>query len=659
MTKGLYSRLAFDGIKKNGKLYIPYIVSIIGMVAITYVLRYLSEAPALSDMQAGANLRSIMAMGTVVMLIFSAFFLFYTNSFLSKRRNSEFALYNILGMNKMNVVRILGREYIFVGFVSIASGIGFGILLSKLFELILMKMCGYSSNFIMYFSKYGVLLSGCFFALILFVLYIFASVRVLKNKPIDLLKSKRMGEREPKANVLFALAGFVLLAFAYYIAVSIQNPVGAITYFFIAVLMVIAATYLLFISGSVMLCRILKKNKNYYYSKKHFVSLSGMIYRMRRNGAGLASICILSTMILVMITSAGSLYFGKTASIKALYPRQFMITVREEVTDGYSYDNDAHGIIKEEINKFTDGILIKDRMEYKSYNSIGVYSDSNVTLFDADFMYDYSNENACYLEVVPLDDYNLLGEEVTLEDNEVLIYASDGVNIRGKDITIGNVSFEIAGKTDKRLDAGNVDVINIVGIVVKDFDKAISEIAEAGKNLSYVVYTIGFDTELDKEEQNELYGKLSVLESDTVSISARSEAESTFGELYASLFLLGIFLSVAFMGACVLIMYYKQLTEGYEDAAGYKIMRNVGMTKREIGDSVNSQTLITFFSPLVAAGLHLAFSAPMVHKILILFGVSNLTVFVITYIGCFLAFALLYYMVYKKTVKAYIEIVSH
>lgn len=658
MKTGLYSKLAIDGIKKNGKLYIPYIISVIGMVAITYVLRYLSEAPALSDMQAGNNLRVIMALGTVVMISYAVYFLAYTNSFLAKRRNSEFALYNILGMNKKNIIRIIAREYVYLGIAGIGGGLSLGVLLSKLFELILMKMCGYTSDFIIYFSKYGMLLAAAVYAVILFVMFIFASLKVLRNKPIDLLKSKHTGERAPKANVLFAIIGLVLMAYAYYIAVTIKSPVSAIEQFFLAVLMVIAGTYMLFISGSVMLCKILKKNKSYYYTKKHFVSLSGMIYRMKRNGMGLASICILSTMVLVMISSTGSLFFGKSAAIRFMQPYDFNVAMSAEGNPDEIFSKEAIEDFDKAVEPFSKRDYVSKFIKMRNLEFAGNLNENIVSENVSGIRDAVMNTSLVVFSVYPLDDYNLSGDKISLGDGEALLL-THGIHYKYDSINVIGHEYKIVGKTDSRIAAGSTNIIDSMTLVVKNFDEFVETVKKCNSNEIYYFYNCSFDTKLSNEDEKALLDELRYSCNEKMAATGVVEIRQDFVELYSSLFLLGIFLSIAFMGACVLIMYYKQITEGYEDAANYKIMRNVGMTKKEIEESVNSQTLITFFSPLLAAGLHLAFSAPLVYRILILFGVSNLTVFIITYIGCFFVFSLFYLFAYKKTVKAYVDIVAH
>lgn len=657
MQKGLFTRLALDGIKKNKKTYIPYIISIAVVVEIFYLLTYLSEAPAIRNIANGKDLQAIMMLGKYVILNFSLAFLWYTNSFLAKRRNSEYALYNILGMNKKNVVRILSRETVILGFLGISSGLFAGVILSKLFEILLMKMCGFEPTTTLYFSAGGFVQSILFYFAFLVVLFLVSSAKVVVYKPIDLLKSKQAGEKKPKGNVFWALLGAVILCIAYVTAVRCANSLDALNYFFGAVILVVIATYLLFISGSVMLCNVLKKNKKYYYNKKHFVALSGMSYRMKRNGAGLASICILATMVLVMIAAAGSLYFGKGASLNTVVPSEIIIS-----SDNYDLSVETDSVY-EQIDKLADDIEKEHSdFEVSRFHFVlaqGIFTDNGIQLVQS--MPGISETgNFAVLKFMSIEEYNKLGDEkISLNPGEILVKDFNGKNAYKKDtIHLAGKDYKIVGKADKRVDnLGEVMILEYIIIVTPEYDEIEAMLASNEKAYTQKTYAVGINTGLSKEEQLDFYHLMPA--SDCYNIQCRADMFADFSQLYASLFLLGIFLSIAFMGACVLIMYYKQITEGYEDANSYHIMRKVGMTKEEIKKSVNSQTLITFFSPLAAAGVHLAFSCPLVYTMLMAFGVRNLPVFILTYILCYIAFAIFYFFVYKKTVKAYVEIASH
>lgn len=659
MKKGLFFRLAIDGIRKNRKLYIPYIISIAGMVTIVYLLVYAMLTPALSQMEGETTMRLVMLLGANVMSGFSVGFLFYTNSFLAKRRNSEFGLYNILGMSKKNIVKVLGCETFLIGVAGIGSGTVAGIVLSKLFELMLLKICGYETSYTFYFCWQGIIVVAVVYALLLFLLFRISARKIKKNKTVDLMKSSHYGETEPKANPVLAIFGFVLLIGAYAIAVSIKNPIDALNWFFIAVLMVIGATDLLFVSGSVFICKILRKNKRYYYNPRHFVPVSGMMYRMKRNGRGLSTICILSTMVLVMISSAGSLYFGKTMSLKTMYPSRLSISVEEHKMSDLTQEriDEVSNIIKE-----IAGEDFFNEMDSSRDLCIMGYHDGN-TITGVPFGEPFfvAEPNTVIVHVVPLDQTNAKnGLNETLSGDEAFI-ASNRSRIPKSINLLGKTFEKVKNPYGDSIYQSVADITLYYFFVVDDFE-GFSEYVDS-LNLGNVTFVNEFtyDGDLSKDELIKLYDKLFATFNGAVGVNlyCRDSDAASFAELYGSLFVLGIFLSIIFMGACVLIMYYKQITEGYEDAHSYETMRKVGMTLSEIKKGINSQTLITFFSPLAVAGIHLAFSFPLVQKIVAMFGIIDVPVLVLTYVLCYIAFAVFYLVVYLKTVKEYVEIVSY
>ena len=311
MKIGFYPRLAADGIRKNKRMFTPFILTCTGMVMMFYIIMYLATSKILDSLIGGATLRQIFALGSWVIAVFAAIFLFYTNSFLIRRRKKEFGLYNILGMGKRNIARILFLETLIIAVVSIALGLIAGIAFSKFAELGMVNIMHGEVTYDLSISGLAVVRSLHVFGVI-FLLLLLNSIRQVRfASAFSLLRSENAGEKPPKGNWLFGLLGVVLLTVAYYLAATIENPITALFAFFVAVIMVIVGTYLVMISGSVLFCRILQKKKNYYYKPNHFVSVSSMVYRMKRNGAGLASICILATMVLVIMASTACLYFGK------------------------------------------------------------------------------------------------------------------------------------------------------------------------------------------------------------------------------------------------------------------------------------------------------------------------------------------------------------
>ena len=667
MKLGFYPKLAWSGMRKNSKLYVPYTLAGAGMAALFYIISYLSSSESLLMVGGGGNIAIILGMGKFVIAVFSLLFLFYTNSFLVRRRYKEFGLYNVLGMNKLNISRILLWETALNALISIGGGLAFGIALSKLAELGLLNMIGAEVNFTLGVSAVAILFTVGLFGAIYLLIYLNSVIRINMSSATELVKSENAGEKPPKANWLLGIAGVVILGAAYYIAVSIKSPLTAITLFFFAVIMVIIATYLVFIAGSVLLCRLLQKNKGYYYKKNHFVSVSSMSYRMKRNGAGLASICILATMVLVMISSTTCLYFGTEDSLRARYPRNVNVSVWYNEQENMS--DESVSAYRDKINAAAADVGIDNVLDYRCIATSGVLVDGGLRTGEAsitnDFIFTYSSIAEAY--IIPLSDYNAMSEtKETLSDDEALVFAyrtdytsdifavDDGTQFKVKKVLDSMPCY--SGDAMANITAGVYAVVS---------DKSFAEGDFSSENGSSYIWKYGFDTSLpDSDEMTlsqKLYGIIDGIDENSINSSVESIAQdrAEFYELYGGLFFLGIILSIAFICAAVLIIYYKQISEGYEDARRFEIMQNVGMTKKEIRSSINSQLLTVFFMPLVFAGLHLGFAFPFIHKMLMLFNLNNLPLLIGTTVISFCAFALLYAVVYRVTSNSYYNIVSN
>ena len=690
MKKGFYPKLAFDGIRKNKKMYLPYILTSIGMVMMYYIIIFLQFSQSIKDAVQSSTVSEILGLGSWVIAIFSCIFLFYTNSFLIKRRKKEFGLYNILGMDKHNLGIILFWETLIIAVISLVIGLAAGIVFSKLAELIFLNLLKSDVTFDLTVSSQGIGLCAIIFTVINILLF-FNSLRQVKfSSAISLVKSEQTGEKPPKGNWVLGILGVLLLGGAYYISLSIKEPLQALTLFFVAVIMVIIGTYLVMISGSVLFCRLLQKNKKYYYKPNHFVSVSSMAYRMKRNGAGLASICILATMVLVMISSTTSLYFGEEDALAIRYPREINIDISTLDTDlekSGQMDNiisDIKNICKNHSVKETgtytylsgmiSGIITDDGKVETDINRIDNFS--NIALGDFSSVYSFI--------FIPVDDYNkIMGTNYTLKDDEAIIYNYRNDSRYGKNVISFNrgQSFKIVKQTDEFVIDTNaaISVTPSTALIVNDIDNATKgltynattaqKIENTGINFHrYYCFDAGVSPqqqiELSKDIANYLDGNIEKYRADTSNRMFRSTVESReqnrldFFGLYGGLFGLGIILSIVFIFAAVLIIYYKQISEGYEDQSRFEIMQKVGMTKNEIRKSINSQLLTVFFLPLIFAGMHLAFAAPIIKKLLLLFNLTNLNLFIVTILISFAAFALFYMIVYKITSSAYYKIVS-
>lgn len=678
MKKGLYYRLAWTGIRKNRKLYLPYLLTCIGMVMMFYIVSFLTTSQTLTSMPGGDTTQSILTLGCGVIGFFSLLFLFYTNSFLIRRRKKEFGLYNILGMGKRNLARVLIWEGFLIAVISIAAGLFLGILFSKLAELCMVNILSADVTFSMSVDLGSIVQTLLLFAVI-FLLILLNSLRQIHlSKPIELLQSENMGEKPPRSNWLLAIVGMVILAGAYYLAVTIENPVSALVWFFVAVIMVILATYLLFISGSVAICRLLQKKKNYYYKTSHFVSISSMVYRMKRNGAGLASICILCTMVLVMLSSTVCLYSGAENSLRSRYPRNINLDL---ATTGDVDSLQSKSV--EEVKTLSAQVLseygqeLQNVLDYRVASFAGYLNGDTVELDTSSLLSFQLSEysNVWQIFIVPLEDYNrLMEQEESLNPGEALIYTTK-TGYGSDTITIGDTeTLQIRKKVADFADNG-VDAMQIVPslyLFVPNFEEYVNPLLSwsdfNGDRLVQLHWYYGFDLSCDAETQIEIQAQLEEAlkplapEEDGslrhILCEGVAKERNGFYGMYGGLFFLGILLGLVFVFAAVLIMYYKQVSEGYEDQSRFGIMQKVGMTKREIKRSINSQVLTVFFLPLIASGVHLAFAFPLISKLLVLFGLTNITLLIGVTVCCFLLFAVLYVLVYRITSKAYYSIVS-
>lgn len=675
MRHTIYPRLAWTGIRKNGRLYLPYILTCIGMVGMFYIVSFLSASDYIQSIKGGEEMQMVLKLGCGVIGFFSALFLFYTNSFLMRRRKKEFGLYNILGMGKWNIARVLLWETLMIAGISLGSGVALGVLLSKIAELCMVNILDAEAVLFMSVDVASIFHAVLLFAVIFFLILANALRQLHFANPIELLHSENTGERPPRANWLFALAGAGLLCGAYYLAVTLENPIEVMLLFFVAVLMVIAATYLLFMAGSVVICKVLQRNKKYYYRTDHFVSVSSMVYRMKRNGAGLASICILCTMVLVMVSSTVCLYVGKEESMRTRYPRDINFYARAEQSHVFA-SGEAEGY-----RQIFSGVLAdygqtgENLMDYRRGETSAIEKDGVLWTEDPG-VYGSDIGGMWQIYLVPLEDYNhLMGENEELSGREVLLYTTKR-DYGKEEISIsGHAPFTVK-KTVRFVDDGEAAMVAIPSmfLFVADFDAVAQEFSAlvnyAGDRAFGMKWIYAFDLFLEDEEQarisDEIWERAMQYKENrigetaftSIQIEGAAKERSGFYALFGGLFFLGILLGIVFVFAAVLIMYYKQVSEGYEDQSRFEIMQKVGMTKQEIKRSVNSQVITVFFLPLAAAGIHLTFAFPMIKKCLVLFGLTNGELLAVVTLICFGIFALLYVAAYRVTSHSYYAIVS-
>lgn len=674
MRTGFYPHLAMSAIGKNKRFYLPYILTCTGMIMMNYIIAFLTFSDSLSNMSGGEQIKSMLYFGCYVMGAFSVIFLFYTNSFLIKKRKKELGLYNILGMGKKNIGLIIFWETVIIGVVSMAAGLAGGMLFSKLAELVAVNMLQGGIDYAFSVSAKAVCETAALFSVIFVLIFLNSIRQVHTANPVALINSGNVGEKPPKSNWAIGLLGAVILAAAYYIAVTIKNPIAAMLWFFVAVIMVIVATNMLFISGSVQMCKILKKNKGYYYKASHFVSVSSMAYRMKRNGAGLAQICILATMVLVMVTGSACLYFGAEDSLMSRYPQDIGISVKYKGTE-FSGSGAS-----EEISSQVDGILNdrgvvpEKKVEY-SVTSIegvldeGVFNPDMISSLDIDVA-----EKIYIAYFMSEDSYNRIsGEEVNLGPDQAMVYM--GKSSYGKNaLTLsGGKTLEVVRELEEFEYNGDMSMnaVSPMIIIVSDVEEVTAPFASLesdGFKFLRTTWYYGIDVDLSLDEEmalnDEINGVLSQIkeahgdEVYTIRSESREANREEFYSVYGGLFFLGILLSIVFIFATTLIIYYKQISEGYEDRSRFDIMQKVGMTEKNIKKSIRSQMLTVFFLPLAMAIVHLAFAFPMIRNLLLAFNLSNLPL-LLTVAGVSVAvFMVFYILVYRITSNTYYRIVN-
>lgn len=660
MSNFFFPKLAARNIKKNSKTYIPYMISCIVTVTMFYIVRSLSLNPGFNIMVGGDTLAYMLTFGSVVVGIFALIFLFYTNSFLLKRRKKEFGVFNILGMEKSHLAKTIAWENFYVMIISIAGGLILGIALDKAMYLLLAQLIEVEIRLGFFISGKAILTTTFLFLTIFFLIFLNAVRQVRMSNPIDLLNAGNVGEKEPKTKIVTAMLGVVFVGTGYYLAQTTINPVTAIPLFFVAVMLVIIGTYMLFTAGSIVLLKALRKNKKYYYKTKHFISVSGMIYRMKQNAVGLSNICILSTAVLIIVSSTCSLIFGMDEIGQTRYPNDFSIYVNEESTEKSQEGLDKVHELQQQMGL---DVVQETQYSYFSCSSVKIGDTFTVERIDPNIdMNDIAN-----LIFVPLDDYNtFMGTETVLADDEVLIY-SNRMAFDYPVLKVFDKEYQVKETLDMFMGNGKVasNAANSHFIVLPN-NVQMQELYEKQKEAltdiaSQIRYYYGFDTNSNAETQQTFYDAVAnVYEVNGYQATIESKvAERTrFIGMYSGLFFIGIFLGILFIMATALIIYYKQISEGYEDKERFVIMQKVGMSRQEVKGAIRSQVLTMFFLPPILAGIHVIAAYSMITKLLVLVNLLNLKFFIICTIVCFLAFMLMYFLVYLLTARTYYKIVS-
>lgn len=660
MARNIYAKLAVTNLKNNRKTYMPYILTSMLMVMMFYMFDALTKSKDLRM----ETLRLCLQYATGVMVIFSVIFLFYTNSFLMKQRKNEIGVYNVLGMGKRHIAKMMAVETVIIAGVSMIGGLILGIIFGKMMYLILLKIL--HSGVEMKFAVSMAAIKDCLvlFLIIFMLTFIYNLLQVQLANPMELLRGSSQGEKEPKTRWLLALVGVLALGSGYYIALTTKEPLKALLTFFLAVVLVIIGTYALFTAGSIALLKILKKNKKYYYRQGHFTTISGMIYRMKQNAVGLANICILSTMVLVMISTTTSLYAGMEDVLHTRFPKAVAVT-------NYQTSRESRNQLQEALEKECDRLHLQrqSQISYRCGQLMASQKDEQFEI-NADA---YNSSKICYLTLLPLEDYNHMeGKTETLNENEILLYCPDG-KYNYYDLKIAKENFHVK-KQIRKLKAEVEKTQSVYGnyyIVFKNTDAILKilqmqnysgqNVPEAfKKNQQMLRYYTAFDLNGKNAENAKILEKLQkgLNKVPYTEMESRETSRESFYGLYGGLFFIGIYLGILFLIATVLIIYYKQISEGFEDRKRFQIMQNVGMSKREVRRSIRSQILSVFFLPLFMAILHVIVAFPIMVKLLRVLNLSNRSLFAgctVTTIG---VFAVFYAIVYSLTAKEYYRIVN-
>lgn len=664
--RNLYPRLAATNLKKNRRFYLPYLLACIVIVALFCIILTLASDPYLGQMQHGGSVSQVLGFGVLIMALFSAIILFYTNSTFTKQRKREFAIYNILGMEKRHISYVLFWESLYTAAMALFFGLVAAGVFSKLLQLVLVRLIGGEATFGLNISLMSIGYTAVFFGA-LFLLLLLNTIRIIHlSNPVQLLRAGSEGEREPRSKWILALLGAVCLAAGYIISLRTNAALYAIQYFFPAVILVIIGTYLTFIALSIVVLKALRKNRRYYYKTSHFATVSGLIYRMSRNAAGLASICILSTMVLVTVSTTVSLYKGVDAYAAVRWPQDMTLTL---MTDKQT--NTVPDVAP--VLQVVDDAMTRSGLTQSNVHGYRTVRFSTLRSGDALDQFTGSGVDAYTVMVLDTEGYaDLTGEQVTLAPGDALAW-TDGKPF-GDTVTICGRAFRLRPLDSFPLDSGSsIMGLHTLYLVVPDLDSVLELraqqnacVSEHGGTRSMLNYTYQFDLSGTDDEQLDA---LHTLLSDPAFASAaeaanvqyttdmRADGYPTLRSMYGGFLFLGFFLGFVFLFATVLIIYYKQVSEGYDDRGRFRIMQQVGMTPKEVKATIRTQVLLMFFLPLVTAAIHIAFAFPLIKQIVFAFGLQNVHLFLLCTLGTFGVFALLYTFVYLLTARTYYRIV--
>lgn len=665
MNKGMYTKLAITNIKNNRQFYFPYLLTGIITVAMFYIMCALESNPGIQSMPGAKDLGLILRLGIGVIGIFAVIFLFYTNSFIIKRRKKELGIYNILGMEKRHIAKILSKEAFFTAIIAIGGGLVTGVLFHKLACMLLYRMIGFNGGITFSFSKKGVMITAILFAIVYLLTYIYDLFQVQLANPIELLQSGNKGEREPKTKAIMAVLGVLCLGTGYFIAITTKNPIKALTLFFVAVILVIIGTYLLFTAGSIALLKILRRNKGYYYQTKHFTSVSGMIYRMKQNAVGLANICILSTMVLVAVSTTVSLYVGIEDIMKERYPNEINISAYYDT--GAPAEDSIAPIVEKSVKE--SGRKIRHEEDYLELYFAAIKDQGQYSL-DKEKVKTAGDRVSGFVVLTREDCKKKYNEEIPeLAENEVALFTIKKTDM--DTLVLENRSYHV--KEIKQFQ-NTEDFETIADMMDEYYYVIVNDVQDMERlwqlqkdiyqeNSSSISRQVRLDIDGDSEQKKECFENIKTAlgpeqAKARILIDSRQSNLDEFYQIYGGFLFLGLFLGILFLMITVLIIFYKQISEGYDDKERFSIMEKVGMSNDEVKATIRSQVRTVFFLPILMAAVHVGMAFPMIKRLLFLFGLSNTALFAGCMAGTILVFALIYLLVFLKTSKTYYKIVG-
>ena len=674
----LYLRLAWSNLKNSRQFYLPYVIAGMLSAMMFYTMCAIQGNDGLSKMRGGSSVQIVLYFGVVVVGVFVSIFLFYTNSFIMKRRKKELGVYNILGMEKIHVAKIMAWETVFSFLIAVGGGLITGIVFQKLLTMFLYRLTGLEAAIPFYISGWGCLHTAEMFGAIYVCILLYNLMQIRLSNPVELLHSGNTGEREPKTKIIQAVLGILCIVTGYYIAITTDNPVKAVSLFFVAVMLVIVCTYFLFNAGSIAFLKLLRKNKRYYYQTRHFTTVSGMIYRMKQNAVGLANICILSTMVLVVISMTVCMYAGIEDELKTQYPAELELIFYDP--DGQQ-DAQTFNRMADEIERVIkeNGRVITGKQKGSYVGTAVAMTGNKITALDRSAM-DFSNMYV--LEIMTKDGFEEYMQETIpdIPDGSVAVMM-DSVYEQDT-IVMGNTEYPVEQSMKFPIrDAVSEFVGGSVILIVKDENAlenmrkqlAAMETEAYGEERTVdLTYVMNFDMSGTGEEKiacaNAVRERVSEWQNDETNpktmrldcnVISRAEGHIDYETSNGGLLFLGLFLGSMFLMITVLIIYYKQISEGYEDKERFAIMEKVGMSNEEVKATIRSQVRMVFFLPLATAACHLAAAYPMLKKLLALVSLYNGTLFAWCLAGTVLVFGLIYLAVFIITSKSYYKIVGN